>query len=194
MNKKWILTIVGLVSAAAIATTALAFGPGRGPGYGPCARGDFQGAAGLNLTTEQESQFNKMRETQFKEMLPFQTQMAAKRDALRKLWLEPNPDKAKIAAAQKEMNAVRDQMQEKITAYRLEANKVLTPEQKEKMKFYAGNRGFGPAKGKCPGKGAMTGCPGSCSKGACPGGLKGGPDACGGAGCAGSGPMGHGRR
>ena len=183
MNKKVILTIVGLVSVAAIATTAMAFGPGRGPGYGPGARGDFQGAAGLNLTTEQMSQFNKMREAQFNEIRPLQTQMAAKRDALRKLWLEPNPDKAKITAAQKEMNAVRDQMQEKMTTYRLEANKILTPEQKEKAKFYAGNHGFGPAKGK--GQGAWMGCPGPGSKGACSGGMS---------GCTGGGPKGHGKR
>jgi Spy/CpxP family protein refolding chaperone len=190
MNKKVVLTIVGLVSMAAIATTAMAFGPGRGPGYGPGSRGDFQGPAGLNLTAEQQSQFNKLRETQFKEMVPLQTQMAAKRDALRKLWLEPNPDKAKIAAAQKEMNAVRDQMQEKMTTHRLDAAKILTPEQKEKMKSYAGNRGFGPAKGKGHDQGAWMGCPGPGSKGACPGGM----NSCNN-GCNGSSPKDrHGRR
>jgi Spy/CpxP family protein refolding chaperone len=191
-KKKVILTIVGLVSAAAIATTALAFGPGRGPGYGPCARGDFQGAAGLNLTTEQMGKINKLRDTQFNETKPLRDQMSDKRDALRKLWLEPNPDQAKIGAAQKEMNAVRDQMQEKMTAYRLEANKVLTPEQKEKAKFYAGNCGFGPAKGK------GSGCSMGRSSGPnapCPGGLMACPGSCGGAGCPQERPKAHhGRR
>ncbi|MDA8126443.1 MAG: Spy/CpxP family protein refolding chaperone [Deltaproteobacteria bacterium] len=158
--KKVTMTIMGLFLAATVATTAYA-AHGRGPGYGPCAGGAFQGAAGLNLTTEQMSQINKMREKQYNEIKPLRDQMTAKRDALRKLWLEPNPDKAKITAAQKEMNAVRDQMQEQMTSYRLEADKILTPEQKEKIKFYAGNRGFGPAKGKAKGAG-MGGPGGAC--------------------------------
>ena len=36
-------------------------------------------------------------------MKPLQEQMFTKRDEIRKLWLEPNPDQAKIMAAQKEM-------------------------------------------------------------------------------------------
>jgi hypothetical protein len=66
-----------------------------------------------------------------------------------------------------------------MTAYRLEAAKVLTPEQKEKAKFYAGSRGFGPAKGKGKGQSAWTGCPG-------------GP--CGMPGYPGGGPKARGRR
>jgi hypothetical protein len=38
-----------------------------------------------------------------------------------------------------------------MTAFRLESMKVLTPEQKEKMKSFSSRRGFGPAKGKSPG-------------------------------------------
>ena len=83
---------------------------------------------------------------------------------LRKLWLEPNPDQGKITAAQKEMNAVRDQMQDKMTAFRLESLKVLTPEQKEKAKSYAAGyrdgRGFGKGRGFGPGACGMGRLPG----------------------------------
>ena len=54
--KKVTLTVMAVLFAAAVATTAFAFGWGRGPGYGPCARGGFQGPAGLNLTAEQTAE------------------------------------------------------------------------------------------------------------------------------------------
>ena len=61
--KKVTLTVMAVLFVAAVATSAFAFGWGRGPGYGPCARGDFQGPAGLNLTAEQTAKIKEMRET-----------------------------------------------------------------------------------------------------------------------------------
>ena len=140
--KKVTLTIMAVLFAAAVATSALAFGCGRGPGYGPCARGGFQGPARLNLTAEQTAKIKGIRDAQLKEMKPLQKQVFTKRDEIRKLWLEPNPDEAKITAAQKEMRSLRDQMEDKITAFRLAAAKVLTPEQKEKIGSFGQGRGF----------------------------------------------------
>jgi len=148
--KKVILTILALGVAAMVATAALAFGPGRGPGYGPCSRGDFGGYAGVELTADQKTKLAEMRDAHFKQIEPLREKMFTKRDEIRKLWLEPNPDQGKIAAAQKEMRSVRDEMQDKMTASRLESLKVLTPEQKEKMKSFSSRRGFGPAKGMGP--------------------------------------------
>jgi len=142
--KKRIGTVMAVLFVAALATSAFAFGGGRGPGYGPCARGDFQGPAGLNLTAEQTTKIKEMRETHWKELKPVREQMFTKRDEIRKLWLTPNPDEAKITASQKEMRLLRDQMQDKMTAFRLEALKVLTPEQKEKLASAGPGRGFGP--------------------------------------------------
>jgi Spy/CpxP family protein refolding chaperone len=165
--KKVTLTVMAVLFAAAVATTAFAFGWGRGPGYGSCARGDFQGPAGLSLTAEQTAKIKEIRDSQWKEMKPLQEQTFAKRDELRKLWLEPNPDEAKITAAQKEMRSLRDQMQDKMTAFRLEAAKILTPEQKEKIGSFgrdrgrghghSGMHGFGPG---APGGGGCFGGPG----------------------------------
>lgn len=160
--KKVTLIVMAVLFAAAVATTAFAFGWGRGPGYGPCARGDFQGPAGLNLTAEQTAKIKEIRDSQWKEMKPLQKQMFTKRDEIRKLWLEPNPDQAKITAAQKEMRSLRDQMEDKMTAFRLAAAKVLTPEQKEKIGSFGQDRGFGhgrgPMHGFGPGASGGAGC------------------------------------
>ena len=149
--KKVTLTIMALLVTGVIATAALAFGPGRGPGYGPCGRGDFGGSDQLNLTADQKTKLSELRDAQFKDIKPLREQMFAKRDELRKLWLEPNPDQGKITAAQKEMRSVRDQMQDKMTTFRLESLKVLTPAQQEKAKSFAAGfnagRGYGPRHG-----------------------------------------------
>jgi Spy/CpxP family protein refolding chaperone len=161
--KKKMLVMMALLFVAAVATSAFAFGGGRGPGYGPCGQGDARGLAALNLTAEQTAQIKAMREAHWKDMKPLRDKMFAKRDELRKLWLEPNPDEGKILAAQKEMRSLREQMEDKMTAYRLEAVKVLTPEQKEKMGSFAGRgpghrRGFGPMHGFGPAGPDEGGC------------------------------------
>lgn len=176
--KKVMVTVMALLVTAMIATAALAFGPGRGPGYGPSGRGDFGRFGELNLTADQKTKLGELRDAQFKDIKPLRESMFAKRDELRKLWLEPNPDQGKITAAQKEMRSVRDQMQDKMTASRLEMLKVLTPEQREKAKSfaagYAAGRGYGPGRGHGMSRGF-------------------GPGACGGGGCQGGGPGAGGR-
>jgi Spy/CpxP family protein refolding chaperone len=175
--KKVMVTVMALLVTAMIATAALAFGPGRGPGYGHCGRGDSEGFGGLNLTADQKTKMSELRDAHFNDVKPLRDQMFTKRDELRKLWLEPNPDQGKITAAQKEMRTVRDQMQDKMTASRLDALKILTPEQREKAKSfaagYSAGRGYGQGRGY--GKGRGFG-PGGCGGGDCQGG---GP----GAGC-----------
>ncbi len=157
---KWTMTAVVLLFAAAIATSAFGFGWGRGPGVGFGPGGDFARIPSLGLTTDQRAQLEAMRDAQLKEVAPLREQMFAKRDALRTLWLEPNPDQAKIMAAQQEMRSLRDQLQDKMTTFRLEALKVLTPEQREKLKAAVGGRGFGPGRGMGPG--AWRGGAGCC--------------------------------
>lgn len=169
--KKMMVTVMALLVTTMIATSALAFGPGRGPGYGPCGRGDFGRFGELNLTAEQKTKLTEQRDAQFKDVKPLRDQMFAKRDELRKLWLEPNPDQGKITAAQKEMRTVRDQMQDKMTAFRLDTLKILTPEQREKAKSfaagYSAGRGCGPGRGQGMSRGFG---PGGCGGGDCQGG------------------------
>jgi Spy/CpxP family protein refolding chaperone len=191
--KKVMMTVTALLVAALLATAALAFGPGRGPGYGPCGRGDFGGFGELNLTADQKTKLGELRDAHFKDIKPLREAMFAKRDELRKLWLESNPDQGKITAAQKEMRSVRDQMQDKMTALRLESLKVLTPVQQEKAKSFAAgyNAGRGGGSGCGFGQGRGFG-PGGCSGGGCQDGDP-GAGACSGGSCQGGGPGAGGR-
>jgi Spy/CpxP family protein refolding chaperone len=152
---KWTMTAMALLFGAAIATSAFGFGWGRGPGfgYGPCG-GDFGRYAGIELTSEQKAQLTAMRDARIKEMEPLRDQMFAKRDVLKKLWLEPNPDQVKILAAQKEMRALRDQLQDRMTAFRLDALKVFTPEQRQRISSAISGRGAGPGRHRGPGAGS----------------------------------------
>ena len=56
-----------------------------------------------------------------------------------------------------------------MTAFRLKALNVLTPEQREKLQSAKPGRGFGPGRGMGPGACAGGNCPGG-GPGACPGG------------------------
>ena len=58
--KKVMVTIMALLVTAMIATAALAFGPGRGPGYGPCGRGDFGGFGGIESDGGAEDQADRI--------------------------------------------------------------------------------------------------------------------------------------
>jgi Spy/CpxP family protein refolding chaperone len=87
--------------------------------------------------------------------------MLTKRSELGLLWLQPNPDRDKINAAQKEMSALRDKMQDEMTSYRLDMLKVLTPEQQARFQAFAARRGHGPGfGGECRGGGSSEGMKG----------------------------------
>ena len=147
--KKLIMTLVAVIAVTAFAASAFAFGPGwgRGHGGGPCYGGDITALSELNLTAEQTAKTNALREAHLKDIKPLQDKMFSKRGDLKLLWLQTNPDKNKIIAVQKEIRTLRDQMQDKMTSYRLDVLKVLTPEQQEKLKSLKMRRGFGPGMG-----------------------------------------------
>jgi len=119
--------------------------------------------ARLNLTSEQKARIKTLREANLRDVKPLQDRMFSKRGDLKLLWLQSNPDKEKILATQKEIRELRDQMQDKATAYRVDMFNVLTPEQQEKAKTFGPGRGFepgrddrmGPGAGRVPGTGMM---------------------------------------
>lgn len=150
-----VLMVVGLgllLSASAFAFGGPRDGRGPGPGYG---NHDGRGHCGerglwrLNLSDEQKSKIEALELAHEKDIRPTSEKMFDKSVELRRLWLQTNPDKNKISAAQKEVRALRDKMEDKDTALRFEINKVLTPEQQEKLVNSRGGRGpgFGPRGG-----------------------------------------------
>jgi len=162
--KKLISIATILLLVAIIAAPADAFRGGRGYGNGPCCSGDFENVPGLNLTAEQKTKIADMRSAHLKDVKPLQDQMFSKKGDLRLLWQEKNPDQAKITAKQKEIRALRDQIEDKSTNHRWAIYKELTPEQQEALRAYgpAGRcmgGGFGPGAGggRGPGQGGGPG-------------------------------------
>ena len=104
----------------------------------------------LDLTDEQKTKIEAMHLAYQKDIKPIREKMEDRRVELRRLWSQADLDKKKIEAKQKETRVLRDQLEDKQTAFRLEVNKVLTAEQKEKIAAYGfGNKsGFGPRGGK----------------------------------------------
>ncbi len=132
------------------------FGYGPGMGYGPAW------GAGLNLSPEQIQKLDTLHANFFKETLPLRNQMTAAHMELRALWAQPNPDQGQIVAKQRQINALREQIQEKATRYRLEARALLTPEQQAQLGPYGlsglfGGMGMGRGYEMGYGRGPMYG-------------------------------------
>ena len=139
-------TIVGLgliLVVALVATVALAWGHGFGPGF---SRG-FGPAYGVppipNLTAEQSAQIKDLRDGFLKETEPLQKDLYAKGQELRKVWSTPNVDQAAIKAKQNEISNIRSQLQDKATNLGLEIRKVLTPEQLAQLPAIGADACFG---------------------------------------------------
>jgi len=139
------LTIVGTaVLVAAVAFPVLAYGPGQGKGMGM----GFTNAETLycenilNLNTEQSSKLKELREQHQKELLPLRNELFSKRAEVRSLWPKADPGEATIKAKQKEITELENKLQEKMTEYRLECQKVLTPEQQAQLQSARPGVGF----------------------------------------------------
>jgi Spy/CpxP family protein refolding chaperone len=100
----------------------------------------------LNLTADQKTKLDALKEECRQEAQPLREQMMAKRTELRALWLEDNPNAEKIKAAQKDMGLLRDQMMDKMTTFRLAALTLLTPEQKAEYKKFCQEKNWGKEK------------------------------------------------
>jgi hypothetical protein len=111
-----------------------------------------QAPAAPALSTEQAAQIQKIQAERLAEMGKFKTEMSAKQVELQALFREPNLDRTKIEAKQKELASLQGQMVEKEHAYRLSMAEVLTPEQRAQLPAFGGRMPFGGPRG---GKGGM---------------------------------------
>jgi zinc resistance-associated protein len=127
--------VIALVAALAIPVYAYGrgWGRGRGMGIGPGARQAPLCYNVPNLTPEQSARLTELREQRDEEALPLKNELIAKRAELRNLWLQENPDEAAIKAKQQEINDLGNKLQGIISEYRLEAGKILTPEQRAQL-------------------------------------------------------------
>ena len=148
MKMKKMMTVMAVIAVAAVVATAPAEARwGGGGGYPGGGYYDIATAPGLNLTAEQAGQIRSLQEAHLKDIQPLQNNLYSKRSELRLLWLQQSPDQGKIAAADREIRALRDQIQDKRTSQRLAVFKVLTPEQQTMLQAYGAGRGYGSGKG-----------------------------------------------
>jgi Spy/CpxP family protein refolding chaperone len=130
--------------------------PGGGNVSDPTAIPDFQ-IIDLSLSVEQTSKIITQRASLINDIKPIQSEMLGKRDTLKLIWQEKDPDQEKIAAIKKEIKALRDRMQEKISDYMLEVRSILTAEQYFQLRAGWSGLGGGKSKEAISGKGQGDG-------------------------------------
>jgi Spy/CpxP family protein refolding chaperone len=91
-------------------------GSGMGKGHG-C------GMMGLQMSPDQAAKAFDLRQKFMNDTADMRKQMMVKQAELGELWRAKDPDKAKVTAKQKEISALRDQLQEKGTAFKLDMRK-----------------------------------------------------------------------
>ncbi|MHB8093243.1 MAG: Spy/CpxP family protein refolding chaperone [Syntrophales bacterium] len=104
-----------------------------GYGYGPGNFADIAAERNLNLTAEQTAKIDALRAVHLKDIEPLQDRMLNKSRELRSMWLARTPDRVKIDVLQKEAQALRDELEEKLANYRQEVLQILTPEQQARI-------------------------------------------------------------
>jgi Spy/CpxP family protein refolding chaperone len=145
--KRWHAGIM-VVLFLALTTTVFAFGGRGGYGAGGCG-GQGAGfgspmsmAANLNLSKEQTEKMWQTKEKFRNDTQKMRYELFQKRIELKSLYADPKADEATLLAKQKELNALRQGMQDKMIQMRLEQRKLLTPEQIKKLSETSYGRGF----------------------------------------------------
>jgi Spy/CpxP family protein refolding chaperone len=145
------------ISLVAVLALALTLGLAASSWARPCGGGMGCGMMGaMNLTPDQAGKLFDLKEKFKNDTAAARKQMMVKHAELAALWKAEKPDQAAITAKQKELNAFRDQVQEKRTAFKLEARKIA-PELAQGFGRGMGHGGCcmgGPGRGMGPG-----GCP-----------------------------------
>lgn len=103
-----------------------------GPVFGDPARLQKE----LGLTDAQVVKIAEINKEHQKKMLDYREKLAPREIQLKKLLLEDNVDMAKVRSLIKEMSDLKVELQVLRIQHRLDIEKVLTPEQKAKMKMH----------------------------------------------------------
>ncbi len=127
-----VIALAAIVAAPAMAHREMRAGYGSGPGNVE----DIAEERGLDLTAEQREKINTLRDAHLRDIKPLQERLYVRSRELRGLWLAEAPDRESILTIQKEVQALRNQLMDKLTTYRLDAWQFLTPEQQAKVRPY----------------------------------------------------------
>ena len=128
--KKTIITL-GLVALMLLGVTYVyAQGQGFGPGRKgePCWESSNPGKWST-LTPEQKTKSQELRQKFNEETAQLRGNILTKRLELESLWANPKADSKAIMDKEKELRDLQNQMRDKVVQLKLEARKVLSPEQ-----------------------------------------------------------------
>ena len=137
------LLVLVLALSLGLAASVWAQPMGKGMGHGPGM---------MNLTPEQAEKIFDLREKMYADTIGLRKQMMVKYAELATLSKAEKPDQNAIQAKQQELNALGEQMQEKMTAFQLEAKKIA-PDFDMGMGMGMPGTGMGMGMGKCPAAG-----------------------------------------
>jgi len=110
---------------------------------GPMHRMNEDWAKRLNLTEEQMTRLQELRESYLRETLVWRNDLVIKRFDLRALLRNPQADPDQVVAKQREISQLQSKIQERAVRHQLEIRKVLTPEQIKLLLPGFGFGGFG---------------------------------------------------
>jgi Spy/CpxP family protein refolding chaperone len=114
-GKLSLLLVLALALSLGLAASIGAQSMGKGMGHGPEM---------MNLTPEQAAKIFDLMEKLQNDTAGLRKQLMIKHAELAALWKAGGAEQNAIQAKQKELDALRDQMQEKMAACRLEAKKI----------------------------------------------------------------------
>jgi len=115
------------------------YGPGMMGGYGPGMMGGYgQGPARLNLTPDQVSKIEKIREDLFKANEPLAQQMFQERNKMQEAYMGGNSDPEKIKKAFANMSDLQKKMFDAHINAQKKMDDVLTKEQRQQQRAWGG--------------------------------------------------------
>jgi Spy/CpxP family protein refolding chaperone len=120
VGKVPLLLAVALVMSLGLAASSWA----QPAGKGKIVKNRFQGHGMMNLTPEEAGKLFDLKEKFHNDTAALRKQMWVQRAEMAALWKAEKPDEKAILAKQKELSAVRDQLQQKMVTFRLEARKI----------------------------------------------------------------------
>jgi zinc resistance-associated protein len=126
--RKLTVIMVALVLMGFMALPAIAQRGGNpglsGNGSGGFGRCPWYGAGNSSLTAEQRAELDRLHQGFREETAGIRNELQAKRQQLRDLMRNSNPDPEKARALRQEISALETQMDQKHLEYQLEARKI----------------------------------------------------------------------
>jgi Spy/CpxP family protein refolding chaperone len=150
MNKLSVLFIMFLMTAIIfflllLMSAGKALADPRGKGMGP--RLGQRPPVNEDLTPEQLSKLEKVRQYYWKETIPLRQELGAKKAELRLLDSNSKTEAARINSLKKDILDLQEKIREKHFYYRCQCQDLLPPEQRDSISSFGPGRGRGSERG-----------------------------------------------